>query len=441
MLDLNNMVNSVKTYLSLNVITIFLSIFFGYFLFNSQFVEPDYFVCSRIVEQTFQLFNEPISFNFPYSCDENEYFLGFKNFSFIIFNDHSYQQRPLYILIVFIFNEIFLPIYNFLGFDQKLGIYTSIIFIHSIILNLSLILILKIANFKRLKYYDLLFISLINFLQPMAKWGIFGPSVQMLTLLQIVLPIYLVKNRNILDSKVSLLYGLLFMYNRASLVSYVIYVFFLYLKNKKFNFLNFLKNIVIFLIPFSFYRLFFVINNLKTFDTNTETYQQFSWIIDYFTGGNRKYGEYFCHRIPGFIKCYLEGTLDLFSYLLIPLLISLLCLYFLFKNNKNLFYLILISTFIVYSFWSLIGWYPLRFIYYSIGNAITVLLILGYFYLNSNFFSKFLYSLPLIIYLTYLTMWNNPDPSSYIDNDILITSVITILIYVFYKFKLLKEKI
>ena len=64
----------------------------------------------------------------------------------------------------------------------------------------------------------------------MAKWGIFGPSVQMLTLLQIVLPIYLVKNRNILDFKVSLLYGLLFMYNRASLVSYVIYVFFLYLK-------------------------------------------------------------------------------------------------------------------------------------------------------------------------------------------------------------------
>ena len=113
------MVNFVKTYLSLNVITIFLSIFFGYFLFNSEFVEPDYYVCSRIVEQTFQLFNEPISFNFPYSCDENEYFLGFKDFSFIIFNDHSYQQRPLYILIVFIFNEIFSPIYYFLGFDQK----------------------------------------------------------------------------------------------------------------------------------------------------------------------------------------------------------------------------------------------------------------------------------------------------------------------------------
>ena len=126
---------------------------------------------------------------------------------------------------------------------------------------------------------------------------------------------------------------------------------------------------MIFLIPFTFYRLFFVINNLKTFDTNTETYQQFSWIIDYFTGGNRKYGEYLEYQ--GFIKCYLEGTLDLFSYLLIPLLISLLSLYFLFKNNKNLFYLILISTLIVYSFWSLIGWYPLRFIYYSIGNAIT----------------------------------------------------------------------
>ena len=441
MLDLKNMKSSLKTYAFLNMWTIFLTFFLGYLLFNSGIIAPDYYVCSRIVEQNFTFLNESLSFNFPYSCDENEYFLGFKDFKFIIFNDHSYQQRPIYIFFVYFLNEILTPIFNLLGMDEKLGIYFAIVSVHSIVLNISLYLILKIISINKISHFDLLFITILNILQPMAKWGIFGPSVQMLSLLHIVLPIYLSKKNDTLRLNSSLLFGVLFMYNRASFVSYIIYLLFMYLKTKKINFFENVVNTFLFFTPFIIYRLFFALNNLTIFDTNTQTYQQFSWIVDYFTGGNRKFGEYYCHRIPGFIKCYFEGTLNLLSYLNIPLLISLLCLIYLYKKNKNLFYLISIATFIVYSFWSLIGWYPLRFIYYSLGNAINVLIIIGFFKLNNNNFGKILYSVPLIIYLLFLTMWNNPNPNEFVELDIVILSGLSLIIYLVYNNKFLMKQL
>ncbi len=441
MLDLKNMKSSLKTYALLNMWTIFLTFFLGYFLFNSGIIVPDYYVCSRIVEQNFTFLNESLSFNFPYSCDENEYFLGFKDFKFIIFNDHSYQQRPVYIFFVYFLNEILTPIFNLLGMNEKLGIYFSIISVHSIVLNISLYLILKIISINKITHFDIFFITTLNILQPMAKWGIFGPSVQMLSLLIMILPIYLSKKDDTLKLRSSFIFGILFMYNRSTFVSFLIYLLFMFLKNKEFNFFKNIVNSFSFFIPFAIYRLFFTINNLTIFDTNTQTYQQFSWIIDYFTGGNRKFGEYYCHRIPGFIKCYFDGTLNLFSYLIIPFFISLICFMYLFKKNKNLFYLISIATIIIYSFWSLIGWYPLRFIYYSIGNAINVLIIIGFFKLNKNKYGKILYSTPLIIYLTFLTMWNNPDSNEFIELDIIILSGLSLIIYLVYNNKFLMKQL
>jgi hypothetical protein len=432
---------TLKTYGLLNLWTLLVTLSLAFILFNSNLISPDYYVCSRIVEQSFTFLNESVSFNFPYSCDENEYFLGFQDFKFIVFNDHSYQQRPLYIFIVYFLNEILTPIFNLLGMDEKLGIYFSVITVHSIFLNISLYLILKIISINKITHFDIFFITILNILQPMAKWGIFGPSVQMLSLLTMVLPIYISKKDGTLSLKSSFIFGVLFMYNRATLVSFVIYLFFMFLKNREFNFYKNVLNSFSFFIPFAVYRLFFAINNLTIFDTNTQTYQQFSWIIDYFTGGNRKFGEYYCHRIPGFIKCYFDGTLNLFSYLIIPLFISLICYVYLFRKNKNLFYLISITTIVIYSFWSLIGWYPLRFIYYSIGNTINVLIIIGFFKLNKSNYAKILYSIPLIIYLTFLTMWNNPNPNNFIDLDLIIISALSLIIYLVFNNKFLLKQL
>ena len=80
------------------MLSVFFSIFLGFFLFNSEFIEPNYFVCTNINKIDINIFSSTYEFNYPKSCDQNEYFKGFQNFSSIIFNDHSYQQRHLYIL-------------------------------------------------------------------------------------------------------------------------------------------------------------------------------------------------------------------------------------------------------------------------------------------------------------------------------------------------------
>ena len=89
----------------------------------------------------------------------------------------------------------------------------------------------------------------------------------------------------------------------------------------------------------------------------------------------------------------------------------------------------------------MIGWYPLRFVYYSIGNAINVLIIIGFFKLNKIKYGKILYSTPLIIYLTFLTMWNNPDSNEFIELDIIILSGLSLIIYLVYNNKFLMKQL
>ena len=59
-------------------------------------------------------------------------------------------------------------------------------------------MILELTDVKKISLKDKIFVVVINTLHPMAKWGLFEPSNQMLTLLQLVFPIYMIKkNRNI----------------------------------------------------------------------------------------------------------------------------------------------------------------------------------------------------------------------------------------------------
>ena len=217
-----------------------------------------------------------------------------------------------------------------------------------------------------------------------------------------------------MNKRLAILFGLLFFFNRVTLISFLIYYILLTFKSKRLEVPQII-HIILFFIPQILYRMFFLLRGLNTYDTNTDTYQQFTWIIDYFTGGNRKYGEYFCHRIPGFIKCYIDGSIDLIKYLSIPIIFLILCALYMNKFEKNLFHLSSISFISLYLFWSLIGWYPLRFIYYSFGNFLNLLIIYGFFKLNMNNLHKFFYCLPISIYFLFLTMWNNTEPSYYIE--------------------------
>ena len=417
------------------MLSVFFSIILGFFLFNSVFIEPNYFVCTNINKIDINIFSSTYEINYPKSCDQNEYFKGFQNFSSIIFNDHSYQQRPLYILLVYLANLFLYPLFSIINLESSFSLNLSVLFVHLIILNVALYLMLKLIKIDYISKYDLVLISFLNLIFPMSKWGIFEPSNQMFTLLLTVLPIYLAQKE--FTHRNSLIFGFLFLAHRASFISFVIYLLIRSLKNKKINLNQNIKEFIIFLTPFIFYRLFFIFNKIKTYDTNTETFQQFTWIIDYFSGGNRKYGEYFCHRIPGFLKCYFEGTLDLIQYIFIPFFLVIVFLIFRIYKKYIDYDLILytsVSSFVFYIFWSLIGWYPLRFIYYSLGNYINVIIIFAFFQMNKSRLSKFLYFLSISFYLLFLSMWNNPDSNMFIDKNYLLGSLIIVSVYFFFNF-------
>ena len=425
------MKNKLLIYFQLNIITFFVAIALIKILFNSSLIEPDYYACTQIKLMEFSIFENSFFLNYPISCDHNEYLLGFNNFNYIINNEHSYQQRPVYIFSVFFINNMLTPLYSLFNFNEFFSIIFSVIIVHVFILNAGLMMILELTDVKKISLKDKIFIVVINILHPMAKWGLFEPSNQMLTLLQLVFPIYMIKkNRNISF----FWWGLLFLYNRTFLVSFLIYFIFKTLKDKKFTPRYFFE-ILLFFMPFSMYKIYFFINDINSFDTNTETYQQFTWIIDYFTGGNRKYGEYFCHRVPGFINCYLDRTIDLLIYLSIPFIISIFVLYINYRNESKLIKQLLISFSFFYIFWSLIGWYPLRFIYYSLGNLINFLVIYGYFKVNRNVLEKTFYSIPLIFYFLFLTMWNNPESNAFISTQVIYLSGALFVLYIYIRRK------
>tara|TARA_B110000444_G_C18810912_1_gene582537 strand:- start:481 stop:1797 length:1317 start_codon:yes stop_codon:yes gene_type:complete len=430
------MKSKFNLYALINIISFFCVGLLGYFLFNSDFIKPDYFVCTNIVSQDFQISNSLYTFNFPISCDQNEYFVGFYDFNAIIFTENAYQQRPLYIFLVFALNSIFFPLLNILGFGEIVSIYFFVIFIHIQILSLAIIMLLEVLKIKKLTYFDVAMITVLTFLHPLAKWEIFEANNWMFTLLAIILPIYLLQKDSKVSLKGTLLFGLLFMANRSIIASFAAYILIEYIRNKNLDIKNIIKHFIIFFVPYTFYRLYFFINDLPVYDTNAKYFQQFTWIIDYFTwGGDRKYGEYFCQRIPGFIECYLDGTFNLINYLSVPFIFSLISGFILYKKDAPLLNGILISSFTLYAFWSFSGWYPMRFIYYSLGNLINILIIYGFFRLNKNNVSKLLYATPLIIYLLFLTMWNNPVPEEFIDSKYLNISFICIIFYLLCNYK------
>ena len=77
------MKHELKTFTLLNIFSIFFGIYLVYFLFNSSFIVPDYYVCTNVIEQSFTFLSNNFNIKYPASCDQNEYFPGFKDFKFI----------------------------------------------------------------------------------------------------------------------------------------------------------------------------------------------------------------------------------------------------------------------------------------------------------------------------------------------------------------------
>jgi len=104
-------------------------------------------------------------------------------------------------------------------------------------------------------------------------------------------------------------------------------------------------------------------------------------------------------------------------YIFIPVFIVLifyLTNFLLEKNTKYfLIYETLFITISLFSFWSLIGWYPpVRFNFYSFGHLVTLLFFIKYIH-EKNIFNKIAVLLASITSYILVPHWNIPEPQVY----------------------------
>ena len=109
----------------------------------------------------------------------------------------------------------------------------------------------------------------------------------------------------------------------------------------------------------------------------------------------------------------MRDSLNTIKYLLTPFIFIILKQIFdkfLYKKNQNnlVFYAIIFS-FVMFAFYSLIGWYPpLRFNLYSIGNCLVLISCIQVIE-NTKLYEKILYSGSIFLYFVNLNHWNYPE--------------------------------
>lgn len=384
--------------------------------YETNLINSNHYICTEIKE--YKLDNNFV-YNFPSSCDEENYYEGFNNPISIIERNHPYQSRPLYIMSVFLISNLISP---FVTNQNNLNIVISVMINHVIIFSLSIYFINKSLELKKFTYKNLILISFL-LLNPIFKWGLFLPSNQTLSFFLVSLLFYVFKKQDqIKYTLFPLLLGILILGYRPIAVVFIVFA---YLKLKKNSnvLIQIIKSSVIFITPWATYNQFIKFKGYQPFDDLAITWGQFKWLQNYavrpvnFLSEKllekpildwRNYNsEWHCTSLPENFICYFKDTINLFIYMGLPVLFTII--YFLkfrfleSKENK----IILNIFLIVYFFYSLIGWYPpLRFNLYSFSNVL--FLILGISLIsnrtNKNFYILFS---GILIYFLGLNHWNS----------------------------------
>jgi len=395
------------------------------FLFSLGFITPDYSfgdprLCVEIVE--YEIGNNGSLFKYPFSCDQNYYYSGFENFSEVFQETYNYQSRPLFIFGGFIFYNLVELVVNIFNLNFEYTTQLSTFLYQLLIINTICYLLYKSFS-RKFKFSNFDYLSLLIFimLNPIYKWGMFVPSHQSATLLIIAFFIYYASQKDfVIDYKVSLFFGIFFLFHRGFLISYLALVLFKNLKDLKIS-KTYIKNsllLLYFLLPNIIYESFirFVLQR-STYDANTEYWGQFIWLFDFVRGKVRYVSEWHCVSIPENFICYLNDFKRMIFYIFIPVFIVLifyLTNFLLEKNTKYfLIYETLFITISLFSFWSLIGWYPpVRFNFYSFGHLVTLLFFIKYIH-EKNIFNKIAVLLASITSYILVPHWNIPEPQVY----------------------------
>jgi hypothetical protein len=418
----------------LNVKLFFFIFVISFVLFNFYFIfefqTPNYVYCNEITEYSIEIFEQEYSFNYPKSCDQDLYHIGFKDFSQILAPDFNYAERPVYIVFIGSIYNILLMFawvdsYNYLLL--LLATFIGQILIVQINTNLFINLFDDQINRPSQKYL----IALIFLLSPLVKWGIFDPSHQLLTLTAILSGLYFKKLNYQINYKNSILFGFLMLLHRTFFIVFIWLALVELLNSFRYKKITiFIKDILISLIPTGALTVTKYTITGVSYDANTEYWGQFVWLLDFVRGKTRFESEWHCVSIPENFICYFQDNIKLIVYMG---LIFIYVLFFSYKNinkirnDKNITNLVSLSMFL-FIFWSFIGWYPpIRFSYYSIGNLAVLLFLI--FILNIKN-KKFLFFsiLSYVLYTVYLNHWNYQEIVNY--NYPIIASYVILCIFI-----------
>lgn len=393
----------------------------------------NFYFCNDLKVFTFEIFNNEIKLDFPFTCD-SEYYLGFRSLAEIIKNNFDYQFRPIYFLLINLLSQ-FVKLF-FLNDSIFIYIFSQIIF-HTLIINISFWLM--ISALKEKFNPKLTFLIFFTFhLNPIYKWGYIDPSHQTLTILNFYLALYIVQKKSYFNNSnqymFSLIFGFLSLANKVFFLTFFIYclVIFFGKKNDLVTFIvtKFSVLLGIFYFPTFAYRRLILYLGYTPFDSSTEFWGHFVWIKKFLLGIQTSGGSWYCQTIPENFICYFEDFFKVLIYLFVPLayiIIKFLIIYFsnlLNDDKSNIKFLFLIFM-LNFLFWSLMGWYPpLRLNLYSVFPFIFTLFVILLKY--STLKVQMISLLNTIVYLLSLKHWNFP---SIVDFGLVQKSTLLILIF------------
>jgi len=400
--------------------------FFEFYFINN---EENYFWCVQILEN-FQI-QDFKNIKLPIHCDEGPY----QEYTDIVSADHffdrnnPYQQRPLYMLVIALIRLILSEI-NFFSFSNYQIFRISIFVLQFIILFSIIKVFIRLLNLDLNNYKNYLLIFSVIAI-PSIRWNMFFPSVGNLTLLFLLISLFVLSNKKVVNSRIFMTIGLLSLAHSSAIIYGLIILLILFLR-KEIKANSLIKNFI-FLIFFQiFYNIIVGISNYNIYDWHREIYGQFYWIIRAFLNQPPLQD---CQTFSTFYICNNETTLQYLSYFSFIIITFLLLVLILNKRKIRMTRLIqnnLLINIFIFLFWSFQGYYEsFRFVNYSIGYFIFLSIIfIAKNLVNKNIFLiLFLISYEFSVYYLepYSLMFQNLNPFIFI-------SIIFYLIFIYLEF-------
>jgi len=407
----------------------------------------DFYILDSLSSQQFwcvEIYREFSFLNFnnlrlPIHCDEGPYRFASESLSNFFDETNPYQGRPLFILSISIFRNIF-NILSFLNISEYLIFRLAMLFIQFIVLFFIIRIFVSLTNLDFQSKTDYLIIFLV-ISTPSIRWNIFFSSVENLTFLLFLISIkYLLSDQENSNRKNStyILLGILSLAHMSAIVYGFIILFFEIINKKEIKFLLLIKRIFYLLVFQFIYRLTVYFSDYSFYDWHKEIYNQFYWIFNVIQG---KPPIADCQTLNTFWKCNTLVTGSFLGYFLILILylVSIVLMSLYFKENvpELIKYSLFVNVFI-FLFWSLQGLYePFRFVNYSIGYFLFFSLFIFIIMYKKNLYltlSILIFQFSVFYLEPYNTALNIPQV-----NVLTIISVLLFLVFLT-QFSLKKQK-